>query len=88
MSTWVGTDGNFVYNLDHFAEIGIERRQDGIFLIRAWRQPSAIAADGTRYPQGDAVTLAELMTPEDLDAAFAFLRDQICRADFQRMGAE
>ena len=83
MSTWVGSDGQFLYNLDRFAEVGIEPRQDGVFLIRAWTQPSATSPDGTRFTRGDVVTLAELTTPEDVSNALAFLRDRLCRADFQ-----
>jgi hypothetical protein len=88
MSTWVGTDGTYIYNLDQFAEIGVETRQDGIFLIRAWSQTAAVSPDGTRYARGEAVTLAELTTMADVDQALAFLRRQVCTADFQTWGGE
>lgn len=88
MATWVGSDAQYLYNLDRFAEVGVEARMDGLYLIRAWSQPAVLGADGKRYPRGDAVTLAELTTAEDLDSALSYLRERICQADFQVWGAQ
>ncbi len=83
MSTWVGSDSQYLYNLDRFAEIGVERRQDGLYLIKAWPQPAVIGPDGKRFSRGEAVTLAEVTSAEDLENALTFLRRHVCTVDFQ-----
>ncbi|MCA1727129.1 MAG: hypothetical protein LC722_05615 [Actinobacteria bacterium] len=88
MANWIGSDGQYLYNLDRFAEVGVEARSDGLYLIKAWSQPSVTGADGTRFPRGDAVTLAELTSMEDVNDALGFLRQRVCKADFQTWGAD
>jgi hypothetical protein len=83
VSTWIGSDSQYLYNLDSFTEIGVERRQDGLLLIKAWSESAVIGPNGQRFPRGESVTLAELTTSEDLEDALRYLRRNVCRVDFQ-----